>query len=99
VILRGFKRARRTGVTVLLLMLGLSVAVRALVGVGRLDIFWGGLLFGSTWIAGFLALWRYYVCPQCGELPLTAWEWNGLGAQQYLDLNPSRCRKCGARLR
>jgi len=99
VVIAAFERARNIGRTVVVVLMGSSIAIILLVFAHRLDIVWGAGLLVPVWIAAFLGLWRYYGCPQCGELPLTDWRVSGFRARQYLDLDPPMCRKCGARLR
>ena len=43
-----------------------------------------------------------YRCPQCGSLPMASESGLGgtvVGSRSYLDLSPTECRKCGAKLK
>jgi hypothetical protein len=60
------------------------------------------LAFGAAVIGGTVAVKRHYRCPKCESIPLGPWA--SLGPTRYglnwgLDLKPSVCAKCGARLR
>jgi hypothetical protein len=95
VVVPEFQRRRRRALAVLPLV----VVPPVLSITGVLDVFWGTLLWFGGFLVGFLLLGLFYRCPQCNQLPMTAWERDGMGYKQYLDLDPRQCRKCGARLK
>lgn len=55
------------------------------------------LLFGATF-GGLGITWTLYRCPICGAVPLRPVKKRKRGAGA-IDINPTRCRRCGARLK
>lgn len=60
------------------------------------------VLMGTAIIAASSCVRRFYRCPVCDTVPMGSWHLAGpsvFGTKDGVDLNPSVCPKCGARLR
>jgi hypothetical protein len=72
-------------------------------GQARFTVFLLGFIaFGTAIIFMTRAVTRYYRCPVCNEIPKTGSFRAGAGGFSYrsgVDLNPSECPGCGARLK
>jgi hypothetical protein len=57
---------------------------------------------GVSVVAIVLAVRRHYRCPKCNAVPMGSWTTFGSGGVSWnrgVDLNPTACPKCGAKLR
>jgi undecaprenyl pyrophosphate phosphatase UppP len=65
-------------------------------------LFGAFVVMGAAIIAITFAIKRHYRCPKCEAIPMNSWATLGpstFGVYSGVALNPSVCRKCGARLR
>jgi hypothetical protein len=65
-------------------------------------LFGSFVVMGAAVIAITYAIKRHYRCPKCEAIPMGSWTMLGpssYGISSGVALNPSVCRKCGARLR
>jgi hypothetical protein len=59
------------------------------------------VLGGAATIGIVIGVRRHYRCPRCNTVPMTTWAQFGpvFGIRRDVEMNPSLCSKCGARLR
>ncbi len=93
-----------------LLLLAVSIGVGLFVGdVSDRSSEKEWAIFLGMFVAFFVSILRLvfivraqYRCPVCGEVPMSGWALLGpsaFGAEHGVDLNPSQCSHCGAKLK
>jgi len=93
-----------------LLLLIASIVVGLVIGdVSENSSEKGWAIFLGMFAAFFISILRLvfifraqYRCPACGEVPLSSWASLGpqtFGVERGINLNPSQCSHCGAKLK